>query len=194
MVFIQPSLRWLTRELTGCMIIIEILRWIIRPFARSCADHTGKPSPGCGTALGAVSGETKHISLQVQRKPILALGSPCAPTMTCGEQISPGNPWGLLILRVNSMTLWARKPLLLTTARLCGVRGHRSCVFLLAFCIEFKQDQHSCGNTLLQLRRTPREKVLSSLGVMAHKLFFPSLSVSLRSDYTMHSLHSCYQP
>lgn len=131
------------------------------------------------TALDPVTGATKHISLQIQmRKRIPALGSLSAPTVTCWEQISPGNPWSLLILSVNSMTVWARKLLLLIGARVCGVRGDPGRVFLLTLCIEFKQEQHSCGNTLLQLWRTPREKVLSSAGVMAHKVFFPPLCLS----------------
>lgn len=199
--FILTSLWWLAHELTGCMMITEILHWIISPFIYSCADHTGNPFPAVDvsqglkwTSLGPVSGATKHISLQVQTwKLTLALASPCGPTVTRGEQISPGNPWALLIFRVNNVTVWARKLLLLTAAIVCGVRGHQSRVFLLTLCIEFKQEQHSCGNTLLQLRRTPREKVLSSSGVMANKIFF-SFSVCLPQVWLHHVQPSVMLP
>lgn len=57
----------------------------------------------------------------------------------------------LLILRVNNITMWAGELLLLTIAKASWVKSHMGCVFLLRSCIEFKQEQHSCGNTLLHL-------------------------------------------
>lgn len=67
---------------------------------------------------------------------------------------------------------------MLTIAKACWVKSHLSCVFLLRSCIEFKQGGHSCGNTLLHPRRTPREKVLLSSGVTTHQLTL-SLSFSV---------------
>lgn len=182
--FILTSLRWLTRA-----------DWLHDNYRDAALNHRplslflcrphGQPFPCCWCESGFKTncfgscfwGDKTHF-LQVQIwKPIPTLTSSWGPTVTRGEQISPGNPWALSIFRVN-ITVWARKLLLLTAAIVCGVRGHQSHVFLLKLCIEFKQEQHSCGNTLLQLRRTPREKVLSSSGVMAHKLLFflPCLS------------------
>ena len=97
----------------------------------------------------------------------------------------------LLILRVNNTTMWAVELLLLTIAKACWVKSHRSCVFLLRSCIEFKQEQHSCGNTLLHLWRTPRERLLSSSGVTTHQLAlsFPCLSHSQVWKYQPRLLH-----
>lgn len=200
MVFFTPtSLRWLAHELTDCMIITELLRWIISPFIFfPCADHTGNlPLAGDasqGWKMNSTGscfwGDKTHFptntNAEADPRPWL-----CPVVVTCGRQISPGNPWALSIFRANSATVRARKLLLLTAAMVCGVRGHRSRVFLLTLCIEFKQEQHSCGNTLLQLRRTPREEVLSSSAVMANKLFFfPLLCLSPSGLITPHTAFS----
>lgn len=84
--------------------------------------------------------------------------------------------------------MWATELLLLTVAKACWVKSHRSCVFLLRSCIEFKQEQHSCGNTLLHLWRTPREKPLSSSGATTHQCAL-CLSLCLRTYQSQLHLH-----
>lgn len=159
--FTLTSLRWLAHELTDCLIITEILRWIISPFIFSLCGPHGQPSPCCWCESGFKN--EQHWLLFLGRQDTFPYKYKCGSwsrpwlcpvVVTCGRQISPENPWALSIFRANSETVWARKLLLLTAAMVCGVRGHRSRVFLLTLCIEFKQEQHSCGNTLLQ---TPKD-------------------------------------
>lgn len=117
--FSLTSLWWLAHELTGCTIIIEILHWVISPFIYSCADHTGNPFPAADVSQGL-----KWAALFLGRQNTFPYkykcGSQCQPWLHPVvppwpvESRYPGNPWALLIFRVNNMTLWARKLLLLT--------------------------------------------------------------------------------